>query len=134
MLKRVNFDLAKLPDRILNLMLRGANEGRRMQSPVVRAVHDALIAEIARRGIVGSDDGGGSGSQEQIEIELPSLGETEALDAYRNLYLDVLNLEWAASQAAGEEARDLQAAAEFLYKVAGACIAPSRSVKLDTVQ
>jgi hypothetical protein len=129
---QLNFDLRTLSDRVLNLMLRGAGEGQRLEAPVARAVHDALAEELARRTTRSDTDAGPE--QKQIKVILPSLGPHEAAVAYQNLRVDVMNLEYVASLAGDAEAQELRQAAAFLFEVGQACLPPKAGAELASVQ
>jgi hypothetical protein len=96
----------------------------------VRAVHDALMTEAARRNAHRDSDA----HQDPIESIPPSLGPAEASEAYENLRRDVTDLEYVASLAGETEARELRQAAEFLYKVAEACLPPGKRAESGLVQ
>ncbi|MGB8590599.1 MAG: hypothetical protein WA755_20250 [Candidatus Acidiferrales bacterium] len=114
----VHFDLRRLSDRALHLLMRGAGEGERPKTALVRELSDLLTIEKLSR----EQGQAGPGSPFTIETGIDPGDLPAVAIALENLTDDVAALEFSAALApAGNAEHDeLTVAAEFLFSVAEA--------------
>jgi hypothetical protein len=108
----IDFDLARLSARMLNMFLRGTSEGDRLKNQIVRQLHDELVAERIWR-----NQGHAGARTFRIDVDFE---DTEGIaDAIRNLAVDAINLRRAAEQVptGTPERVDLDAGGEWLLSV-----------------
>lgn len=109
----VDFDLIRLSDRVLNLLLRGTSEGDLSQkTQLVRQVHAGLVVERCVR-----DENPRSEGPRTIRVELDD-GYNETCSDLANLLHDYTTLQLGARRAGDSGRAELIAGAEFLSAIA----------------
>jgi len=109
----INFDMGRLSDRMLNLLLRGAGEGDRPKDPYVRELYDVLIAEkLCRQGP--------RRIRELVRVDVPAEDPRAIAAAIGNLFRDLASLEFprAIFPAGSPEREEYAAGADLLLAYA----------------